>query len=283
MEKKVILITGASSGFGYELAKDLALKNHIVYGVARRKEKLKPLMEYGVSIGVCDVEKDEDVENIVNRIIMECGKIDVVYCNAGYGHYNTIEDTSVEDVKRQLDVNVLGVHRVVREVLPYMRERREGRIVITTSVVANISIPFGGWYAASKHAVDAMANTLRMETEDLGIKVATVEPGRVTTEFGEVSYQYLKDELVNSDYHEFKYHYDRFLEQIERKQPTMESTIKAMVHAGLSEKPKVNYKTTYDSVILSTMRKIMGRKLYYKAVKATLCSDMEVNTIVIKK
>ncbi len=283
MDKKVILITGASSGFGYELAKDLALKNHIVYGVARRKEKLKPLMEYGVSIGVCDVEKDEDVENIVNRIIMECGRIDVVYCNAGYGHYNTIEDTSVEDVRRQLDVNVLGVHRVVREVLPYMRDRREGRIVITTSVVANISIPFGGWYAASKHALDGMANALRMETEDFGIDVVTIEPGRVTTEFGEVSYQYLKDELVSEDYLEFKYYYDRFLRNIEKKQPTMKSTVKAMVHAGLSEKPKVNYKTTYDSVILSGMRKVLGRKLYYRAVKCVLCGEMEVKTFVIKK
>ncbi len=283
MEKKVILITGASSGFGFELAKDLALKNHIVYGVARRKDKLKPLMEYGVSIGVCDVEKDEDVQNIVNRIIMECGRIDIVYCNAGYGHYNTIEDTTVEEVKRQLDVNVLGVHRVVREVLPYMRERREGRVVITTSVVANISIPFGGWYAASKHALDAMANALRMETDGLGIDIVTVEPGRVTTEFGKVSYQYLKDELVSEDYLEFKHNYDRFLEYIEKKQPTTKTTVKAMVHAGLSEKPKVNYKTTYDSVILSNFRKIVGRKMYYKAVRGMLCSSMQVNAIVIKK
>ncbi len=271
MEKKVILITGASSGFGFELAKDLALKNHIVYGVARRKEKLKPLVDYGVSIGVCDVEKEDDIHNIINRIIMECGRIDVVYCNAGYGHYNTIEDTTVEEVRRQLDVNVLGVHRVVREVLPYMRERREGRIVITTSVVANISTPFGGWYAASKHALDGMANALRMETEDLGIDVITVEPGRVTTEFGDVSSQYLKDELVSNDYLEFKYCYEKVLNNIDKKNIPMKSTIKAMVHAGLSEKPKVNYKTTYDSVLLTTLRKVMGRKLYYKAVKGAIC------------
>ncbi len=283
MDKKVILITGASSGFGFELAKDLALKNHIVYGVARRKEKLKPLMEYGVSIGVCDVEKEDDIHNIVNRIIMECGRIDVVYCNAGYGHYNTIEDTTIEEVRRQLDVNVLGVHRVVREVLPYMRDRREGRIVITTSVVANVSIPFGGWYAASKHALDAMANALRMETADLGIDVVTVEPGRVTTEFGEVSYQYLKDEFVSDDYLNFKYCYDRFLKHIEKKKPSMKSTVNAMVHAGLSEKPKVNYKTTYDSVTLTTMRKVMGRKLYYQAVKGILTAEMEVRALVIKK
>ncbi len=270
MDKKVILITGASSGFGFELAKDLALKNHIVYGVARRKEKLKPLMDYGVSIGVCDVEKEDDVHNIINRIIMECGRIDVVYCNAGYGHYNTIEDTTVEEVRRQLDVNVLGVHRVVREVLPYMRERNEGRIVITTSVVANVSIPFGGWYAASKHALDGMANALRMETEDLGIEVVTVEPGRVTTEFGEVSYQYLKDEFVSDDYLDFKYRYDRLLRRLDKKEVSSKSTIKAMVHAGLSERPKVNYKTTYDSVALSTMRKVMGRKLYYKVVSGVL-------------
>ncbi len=266
MEKKVVLITGASSGFGFELAKQLALLNHTVYGVARRKDKLKELEEYGVNIGICDVEKDEDVTNVINRIQMEQGRIDVVYCNAGYGHYNTIEDTSVEEVKKQLEVNVLGVHRVVRAAMPLMRERRKGRIVITTSVVANVSIPFGGWYAASKHALDAMASALRMETKNLGIDIVTIEPGRVTTEFGKVSYEFLKDELVSEDYIPFKRHYDRFVNRIDKKQPSMKSTVRAMVKAGLSEQPKINYKTTYDSVLLSGLRKVMGRKLYYKMI-----------------
>ncbi len=270
MEKKVVLITGASSGFGFELAKRLALLNHTVYGVARRKDKLKELEEYGVNIGICDVQKDEDITNIVNRIVMEQGRIDIVYCNAGYGHYNTIEDTSVEDVKKQLDVNILGVHRVVRAVMPFMRDRRSGRIVITTSLVANVSIPFGGWYAASKHALDAMACALRMETNNLGIDIVTIEPGRVTTEFGKVSYEFLKDELVSEDYLPFKRHYDRFTNKIDKKQPSMKSTVSAMVKAGLSKEPKVNYKTTYDSVLLSNLRKVMGRKLYYGMVVKAL-------------
>ncbi len=270
MEKKVVLITGASSGFGFELAKSLALLNHTVYGVARRKEKLKQLEDYGVNISVCDVEKDDEVKNIVNRIIMEQGRIDVVYCNAGYGHYNTVEDTTVEEVKRQLDVNILGVHRVVRAVLPTMRENREGRIVITTSLVANVTIPFGGWYAASKHALEAMASSLRMETARLGIDVVTIEPGRVTTEFGKVSYEFLKDEYVSDDYIPFKRHYDRFLNKIEKRKPSMNSTVRAMVHAGLSSSPKEHYKTTYDSVLLSNLKKIMGRRLYYKLVVKAL-------------
>ncbi len=270
MEKKVVLITGASSGFGFELAKRLGELNHVVYGVARRKDKLKELENFGVNIGVCDVQKVEDVKNVVNTILMEHGKIDVVYCNAGYGHYNTIEDTSVEEVKKQLDVNVLGVHRVVREVLPFMREMRSGRIVITTSLVANVSIPFGGWYAASKHALDAMANALRMETKDLGIDIVTIEPGRVTTGFGEVSYEFLKDEYVSEDYLPFKNHYDKFMRKIENNHPSMNSTVNAMVKAGLSKEPKINYKTTYDSVLLSNFRKILGRNMYYNLVVKSL-------------
>ncbi len=274
MKQKVIFITGASSGFGFELAKDLALKNHIVYGVARRKEKLDVLEEFGVMTACVDVQDDTSIKNIINRIIMEQGRIDVVYCNAGYGHYNTIENTKVEEVQRQLDVNVLGVHRVIREVLPYMRQKRNGRIVITTSLVANVSIPFGGWYAASKHALDAMANALRMETEDLGIDIVTIEPGRVKTEFGKVSFEYLKDEFVSSDYLVLKHHYDKFLEKIENQSTTkaLEHTVRMMVHAGLSEKPKVNYKTTYDAVLLSNLRKVLGRKLYYK-----------LSTVVLKR
>lgn len=270
MEQKVVLITGASSGFGYELAKDLALKNHIVYGVARRVEKLEKLNQYGVITACVDVQNYKSVQNIVKHILKKHSKIDVVYCNAGYGHYSTIEDASVGDVQRQFDVNVLGVHRVIRSVLPIMRERGVGRIVITTSVVANVSIPFGGWYAASKHALDAIANALRMEVEDLGIKVVTIEPGRVKTEFGNVCFEHLKDDLVSEDYLPFKYCYDRFLDKISNQKTSMESTVKAMVHAGLSEKPRMNYKTTYDSILLSNARKILGRKLYYKAVVESL-------------
>lgn len=267
MQKKVILITGASSGFGFELAKELGANNHIVYGVARNKEKLKELEQYGVNIAVCDVQKDEDIKNLVNRIIMEVGVIDVLYCNAGYGLYSAIESASIEKVQNQFDVNVLGTHRVIKEVLPYMRERKDGRIVITTSVVANVSIPFGGWYAASKHALKAVAESLSMEVKDIGIKVITIEPGRVETNFHEIASSYLNNEEASSDYKELKEKYINLMDHSKLLQEnTMNETVYKMMHAGLSEKPKSNYKTTLDSVLLSNAKKILGSKLYYNMV-----------------
>ncbi len=270
MQKKVILITGASSGFGYELAKDLALKNHVVYGVARREDKLEELKKYGVNTAKVDVLNDNDIENIVNRIIMENGKIDVVYCNAGYGHFNTIENTSVEEAKRQFDVNVFGVDRVIKNVLPYMKMNRDGRIIITTSVVANVSIPFGGWYSASKHALKAMAESLMMEVRHLGIKVITIEPGHVKTEFGDVSFGYLNEDAIGNEYVIFKRKYENIMKRSERLSVSTKSTVKSMVHAGLSEYPKMNYKTTYDSKSLSLLKKLIGREKYYKLVLSAI-------------
>ncbi len=266
MQKKVILITGASSGFGYELAKDLALKNHIVYGVARRKEKLEDLKQFGVNVAKVDVLNDDDIENIVNRIIMENGKIDIVYCNAGYGHFNTIENTSVEEAKHQFDVNVFGVDRIIKNILPYMKMNRNGRIIITTSVVANVSVPFGGWYSASKHALKAMAEALMMEVRHLGIKVITIEPGHVKTEFGAVSSKYLNEENMGGEYVTLKRKYESVMKKSARASGGMKSTIKSMVHAGLSEYPKINYKTTYDSKGLTLLKKVIGRDKYYKKV-----------------
>lgn len=270
MQKKVILITGASSGFGYELAKELALNNHIVYGVARRKYKLKELEEYGVNIATCDVQKDEDIKNLINRIIMEVGVIDVLYCNAGYGLYSAIEDASIEKVQNQFDVNVLGVHRVIKEVLPYMRERRDGRIIITTSVVANVSIPFGGWYAASKHALKAMAESLSMEVSNLGIKVITIEPGRVETNFHEVAGSYLENESISSDYQALKEKYIKYMYHSSMVGVPLKGTVNQMVHAGLSKTPKYNYRTTFDAKLLPVIKSLIGRKQYIKLVNMLL-------------
>lgn len=270
MQRKVVLITGASSGFGYELAKKLAKLNHIVYGVARRKDKLQGLEKYGVNIGICDVQKDEDVKSIVNRIIMEQGRIDIVYCNAGYGYYNIIEHSSIEEAKKQFDVNVFGVHRVVKEVLPYMRDNGEGRVVITTSVVANVSLPIGAWYCASKHAVRAYAEGLMLELNGTGVDVITIEPGHVKTEFDDISRAFLKDIEVHQDYENIRDNYVKFLEKPSIGFVGLKRTVKDMVHAGLSTKPKMNYKTTLDSKSLTFIRSILGRENYYKLVAKVL-------------
>lgn len=268
--KKVVLITGASSGFGYDLAIKLAKRGCTVHATARSADKLKTLRKYGVIDMPMDVQDDENVKNVVREILRKNGRIDVAYLNAGYGEYGAIETVATEDVTKQFDVNVVGVHRVLREVLPSMRKRRKGRIVITTSIVAHISVPFGGWYASSKFALEGMAEALRMEVSDLGIKVITIEPGPVKTNFVDVSNARLDSDMGNDDYQEKREKYYDFLDDKNAKAPNTDSTVLCMVHAGMSKNPKDAYLSTPGAKAVYVLRALLGRKLYYKATKKVL-------------
>lgn len=268
--KKVVLITGASSGFGYDLAIKLAKSGCKVYATARSADKLKTLRKYGIIDMRMDVQDDENVKTVVKEILRENGRIDVAYLNAGYGEYGAVETVSTENVTKQFDINVVGVHRVIREVLPSMRKRKRGRIIITTSVVAHVAVPFGGWYVSSKFALNGMAEALRMEVSDLGIKVITIEPGPVKTAFVDVSNERLESNMIEDDYQEKRKKYSVFLADKNAKAPNADSTVACMVHAGMGKKPKDVYVTTPGAKALIGLRRLLGRNLYYKAVEKVL-------------
>lgn len=134
MEKKVILLTGASSGMGYETAQMLAEQGHIVYGGARRVEKMEPLKQYGVKPISLDVTDADSCHEAVKTIVDNEGRIDVLINNAGYGSYGAVEDVTIEEAKRQFEVNVFGLARLIQHVLPYMRKQGSGRIINTSSM-----------------------------------------------------------------------------------------------------------------------------------------------------
>ena len=124
--KKVILITGASSGMGKETAIQLLKEGHIVYGAARRVEQMQDIVNDGGFAIALDVSSEQQIINGVAQIIKEQGKIDVLWNNAGYGLYGAIEDIKIEEARRQFEVNLFGLARITQEVLPYMRKAGQG-------------------------------------------------------------------------------------------------------------------------------------------------------------
>ena len=199
-EKKVVLITGASSGMGKETAVTLARQGHIVYGAARRVDRMGDLVKAGGHAVALDVTDEAKVREVVARILDEAGRIDVLINNAGFGLYGAVEDTSLDDARRQFDVNLFGVAAMTKAVLPAMRAEKSGRIINITSMGGKLHTPLGAWYHASKHALEGWSDCLRLEVSQFGIDVVIVEPGAIATEFGAVLTQPMVDRSGNGPY-----------------------------------------------------------------------------------
>jgi NAD(P)-dependent dehydrogenase (short-subunit alcohol dehydrogenase family) len=197
---QVVLITGASSGMGKQTALVLIAQGHIVYGAARRVGKMQDLVEAGGHALAMDVTDQESIVAGVARVFEEQGRIDVLINNAGYAVYGAVEDTSLEDARRQFEVNLFGVAALTKEVLPIMRKQGAGRIINTTSMGGKIYTPLGAWYHATKHALEGWSDCLRLETKQFGIDVVIIEPGIIATEFGDVMYEPMKARSADGPY-----------------------------------------------------------------------------------
>ena len=173
----VILVTGASSGIGRATADLLHARGHRVYGTSRRPDAHNAPWTFAA----LDVTDDASVAACVDAVLAAEGRIDAVVNNAGLVMAGAIEDTSVEEARRTLDTNVLGVLRVARAVLPSMRARGSGTIVNVGSLAGRVGMPFQGLYSASKFALEGMTEALRQEVAGFGVSVALVAPGDTAT------------------------------------------------------------------------------------------------------
>ncbi|WP_409464355.1 oxidoreductase [Amycolatopsis sp. GA6-003] len=180
---KVCLITGASAGIGLAAALELRRAGHLVYGAARRVSKMDELRAAGGHALAMDARSESDLDRVVRTVLDEQGRIDVLVNNAGTVLHGAAEDVPLDAARDQFQVNLFAPARLVQLVLPAMREQRSGRIVNVSSIGGVISLPLGAWYYASKHALEAYSDTLRMEVRPFGIEVVIVQPGIIKTEF----------------------------------------------------------------------------------------------------
>lgn len=184
--KKVAFISGASSGIGKAVGNALIERNYTVYGTTRRRiigcELLNspPLDFYLLTM---DVNDEASVENAIALVMAKEGRIDLFVSCAGYGLAGAVEETTVQESKDQFNTNFFGTLAVLNRIVPIMRSQEEGRIVVIGSVAAYIPLPFQSMYCASKYALEAMTESLRMEVAPFNIKVSIVEPGDINTEF----------------------------------------------------------------------------------------------------
>ncbi|KAB8189540.1 SDR family NAD(P)-dependent oxidoreductase [Nonomuraea phyllanthi] len=202
MAAKICLVTGASSGIGHATAMELLRAGHVVYGVARRAHMMGPIREAGGHALPVDVTKEEGLQRVVRTILDEHQRIDVLVNNAGAVLHGAVEDTPLALARDEFDVNLFAPARLVQLVLPQMRRQRSGTIVNVSSIGGEIALPLGAWYYASKHALEAFSDTLRMETRQFGIDVVVIQPGIIRTDFEAGTARQLREISGNGAYRE---------------------------------------------------------------------------------
>jgi short-subunit dehydrogenase len=181
--KKVALITGASAGIGKETAKQLLLNGYTVYGLARRLKSMEDIRQLGAQTLRLDICDDAAIVQAIADIIRAETHIDVLINNAGFGSYGALEDVPLSDARYQFEVNVFGLMRITQLVIPYMRQQGSGTIINISSIGGKLALPLGGWYHATKYAVEALSDSLRLELKPFGINVVVIEPGGIQTEW----------------------------------------------------------------------------------------------------
>ena len=259
MDSKVILITGASSGIGYNTAKALALRGHRVYGAARRVGKVAQLSPFGVKAIPLDVTDEASVAEAVASVLRAEGRIDVLVNNAGYGYFGAISDVSLEEARRQLEVNVFGLASLTRKVLPGMLERHEGRIVNIASVAGRVNIYLGGWYHVSKFAVETFSDALRMEVEPKGIRVSIIEPGAIRTDWGLIAADHLKETQESSPFRQEAAAEADVLQKAYTSKwlSKPEVVTRAILKAVDSRKPRTRYRTGRGARLLIALHALL--------------------------
>ncbi len=261
---KVILITGASSGIGKVTARQLINEGYIVYATARRLEEMEDLKAMGGHVLPMDVTKEEDIVQTVSTVMACSGRIDVLWNNAGYGLFGAVEDISLTEAHRQLEVNLFGLAAVTKAVIPYMRQAGKGLIINTSSIAGKVYFPLGAWYHATKHAIEGFSDCMRLELKASGIDVVVLEPGFIATDFGKVMVENFENQPPNSVHADLR---RLIIAQAQKMKPggmcsppeVIAQTVSKIIR---SRHPKPRYRSGKFSDILIILRKFFGDRIY---------------------
>lgn len=270
MKKQVALVTGASSGIGEEVAKLLSQKGYKVYAAARRIERMQHLQSLGIQIVSMDVTDDNNMNSAVQDMINKEGRIDVLVNNAGYGSFGSLEDVPLAEAKKQFEVNVFGLARLIQMVLPSMRKHRFGKIVNISSIGGKMYEPMGSWYHATKYAVEGLSDCLRLDVQEFGIDVIIIEPGLIKTEWGAISSENLLKTSGQSAYRDLAKRSADLLKFTDSKASSPKEVAETIYQAVKAEKPKTRYSVGKNAKLILFMRWLLSDRLFDKMMMATV-------------
>ena len=273
-KSRAVLITGCSTGIGRATAERLAGGGRPVYATARKLESVKDLEGKGCTTLALDVTDEDSMRHAVERVEAEHGAVGVLVNNAGYSQSGTVEEVPMDEVRRQFETNVFGLVRMTQLVLPGMRRQGWGKIVNISSMGANFTFPGGGFYHATKHAVDSLSDALRFEVKGFGIDVVIIQPGLIKTQFGEAAVSAMES-ATGSDgdgdggpYAEFNARLAAATKGVYEKGPAAklgagpEAVAKTIEKAIATRRPKARYLVTPSAHLLVNQKRLMPDRVW---------------------
>lgn len=279
---KSVLVTGCSSGIGQATAARLAKNGFKVWATARKREQLADLEALGCRTLSLDVNSEASMEAAVRTIEAEDGAVGVLVNNAGYSQSGAIEAVPIEKVRRQFETNVFGLVRLTQLVLPRMRAQRWGRVINLSSMGGKLVFPGGGYYHATKYAVEAISDALRFEVRGFGVAVVLIEPGLIKSGFSEAAVAQMDPAAAKDDpYAGFHEAVARATKESYEKGPLARFTgvpddvAKAIQKAIEADKPKARYTVSGSAKILLTQRKLLSDKTWDRFLRTSFPSPGE--------
>lgn len=258
------LVTGCSSGIGRATALALSAAGWTVYATARKPASLGALAEAGCRTLALDVDDEDSMQAAVRAIEAEHGAIGALVNNAGYSQSGAIEAVPMARVRAQFDTNVFGPIRLCQLVLPAMRARGRGRIVNLSSMGGKLVFPGGGYYHATKYAIEAVSDALRFELRSFGVQVVLIEPGLIKSGFGDAAVAGMSFDDRGSPYHEFHAAVARATKEVYEKGPlarlggTPEDVAQTIVRALSARRPKARYTVSWSAKVLLAQKRMLS-------------------------
>ena len=272
MTGKSILITGCSSGIGLCTAQGLQQRGYRVFATARHPRNVAALQAQGLESLQLDLADSASIQRAVDEVLKRSdGRLDALFNNGAYGQAGAIEDLSREVLRAQFETNLFGAVELSNRVIPAMRAQGHGRIIMNSSVLGLVTLPYRGAYSASKFALEGLTDTLRLELADSGIHVSLIEPGPIKSRFRANSLAAFK-RGIDMEHSAHRDHYRGVLRRLEKPGPAApftlppEAVLKRLIHALESPRPRRRYYVTFPTYLFAAMRRVLP----YAALDRTL-------------
>ncbi|MFL6321073.1 MAG: SDR family oxidoreductase [Nitrososphaeraceae archaeon] len=273
---RIAIVTGSSSGIGYEISLTLARNGLLTYATMRNLNKAENIKSVAtkenlpVRVKQLDVTDDTSVKNAIQAISSETGRIDVLVNNAGYGLNGALEDLAMDEIKTQYETNVFGLIRTTQAVLPIMRKQKTGIIVNISSGAGRFGFPGGSAYVSTKFAVEGLSESMSYELEPFGIRVVIVEPGVIRTNFGDGLIVARKSQDPNSPYSQIMQKMVSSFEEMMKNASSPNLVAQVVLNAVRDENPNLRYLAGNDVEQWLGTKRNMSDEEFYKMMRRNL-------------